>query len=325
MKAIFQILCGLMFFMTLSCASSGGKKESKVTVSEIKFEVDGQAYNAYTASGVKSGEKKPGIIIVHEWWGQTEFVKQKADELAKLGYVAMAIDMYGEGKTAEHPREAMEFSKKAMSDFPAAQKRFEKAVTMLKSRDDVDETKVVAIGFCFGGSVILNMTFAGSDLDLVASFHGSLSKDMKVSVKKENFPKVLIFNGADDTFVTDEQIEHVKNLLTKNNISYVFESYAGAKHAFTNMKADEYAQKFDLPLAYSEIATQKSWAQFLEELRELEKPTKTVQMTEVTTIEDSEKKTTEKKVKTRANTRSAVKITPKSKSVTSPNTEKPKK
>ncbi|MCB0376982.1 MAG: dienelactone hydrolase family protein [Bdellovibrionales bacterium] len=234
----------------------------------IRYKVAGTEHIGFIASGAKPGEKKPGVIIVHEWWGLNDYARSRAKQLADLGYVAMAVDMYGGGKIATHPGDAGAFSKKAMSDFPLAKKRFEEAMTILKARPDVDPDKIVAIGYCFGGAVVLNMARAGVDLDLIASFHGSLASPMKAKpgVIKG---KVLVFNGKADPFVKKEDIAAFKKEMKVAHVNFEFFNYEGAKHAFTNKGADEYGKKFKIPLAYNQKADADSWSQFIKALKTL--------------------------------------------------------
>src|SRR5207253_2735954 len=118
--------------------------------------------------------KRPGVLVVHEWWGQNSYVRMRADMLAKAGYTALALDMYGDGKLADHPQQAGEFSKAVFQNFPEAKRRFEAALEKLKKQPTVDPSKTAAIGYCFGGGVVLNMARQGEDLKGVASFHGNL-------------------------------------------------------------------------------------------------------------------------------------------------------
>lgn len=255
-----RVLTLCLFALLTACA--GMEKKS------INYDVEGQNHEGFIASGAKEGEKKPGVLIVHEWWGHNDYAKKRAKMLAKQGYVAMSIDMYGDGKTADHPKTAGKFAQKAMSDFPLAKKRFEKALEILKSRDDVDTDKIAAIGYCFGGGVVLNMARSGVDLDLVASFHGSLDSQIKAD-KKTFKPKVLVFNGADDPMVKKESISSFKKEMKTAKVDYEFFNYEGAKHGFTNKMADKKGKKFDLPLAYDKKADKDSWEKLLAELNTL--------------------------------------------------------
>jgi dienelactone hydrolase len=271
MKILVNIICLALLFVSCTKKENLGTKKplQKSPVGEITYSVDGKKHIGYIASGANSDNPKPAIIIVHEWWGHNEYVRKRADMLADLGYVAMAIDMYGEGQKAEHPKDAMKFSKQAMSDFPLAKQRFEKAMEVLKQRDDVDGDEIVAIGYCFGGGVVLNMMRSGIDLELVASFHGSLAGP--INLKKGAIETdVLVFNGASDPMVTASDIENFKDQMEKADIDYKFYNYEGAKHAFTNPGATELGTKFNLPLAYDQKADFDSWNKFLEALKEID-------------------------------------------------------
>jgi dienelactone hydrolase len=236
---------------------------------ELKYKVNGTDHVGYIASGAKKGQKKPGVIIVHEWWGHNDYARSRADQIAEAGFVAMAIDMYGNGQQAGHPKEAGAFAKKAMSDFPLAKKRFEKAIEVLKKRPDVDTSKIVAIGYCFGGAVVLNMVRAGVDLKLAASFHGNLSSDMKAQKSKVKTGRVLVFNGKADPFVKKESIVGFKKEMKSAGIPFKFYNYDKAVHAFTNKAADRLGKKFKIPLAYNEKADKDSWKKFMVALKKI--------------------------------------------------------
>ena len=254
------------FILVLSIALTSCASISK---KDITYKVDGQEHTGHIASGAQKGEKKPAVIIVHEWWGHNEYVKMRANKLAELGYVAMSIDMYGNGKQAHHPKDAGAFAKKASSNMKLAKKRFTKALEILKKREDVDSSKIAAIGYCFGGGVVLNMMRMGVDLDLVASFHGSLSSPLKAKKNKVKAQEVLIFNGEDDPMVTSKDIQNFKTEMDKAHVKFEFYNYENAKHAFTNEDATKYGKKFNLPLAYNQSADEDSWEKFIKELEAL--------------------------------------------------------
>lgn len=256
------LLSGLL----ISCAAK--QKTNSVDEKTVRYDVGGVEHVGYVASGAKAGEKKPAVLVVHEWWGHNDYARKRADMLAEAGYVAMSIDMYGEGKTADHPDDAGAFAQKAMSDFPMAKQRFEKAMEILKARSDVDPEKISAIGYCFGGGVVLNMARAGVDLDLIASFHGSL--DGSTKAKKGVYkPRTLVFNGKDDSFVSQKSIDAFQKEMKKAGVSLVFKNYEGAKHSFTNPDAPAKAKKFNMPLDYNKAADEDSWKTLLEELAKI--------------------------------------------------------
>ncbi len=202
--------------------------------------------------------KRPGILVVHEWWGQNEYVRKRARMLAELGYVALAVDMYGEGKVADHPDDAGKFSGEIRKNMDLGRRRFLAGRKLLAEHRLVDPARIGAIGYCFGGSVVLQMARDGVDLAGVASFHGGLATDSpakKGAVKA----KVLVATGADDKFVPPAQVEAFRKEMSDAGADFRVISYPGAVHSFTNPDADANGKKFNLPLAYNADADRKSW------------------------------------------------------------------
>jgi len=240
------------------------EKEVMLNVQTVSYSTDSTDMVGYMAYDENQEGKRPGIIVVHEWWGHNDYVRERAEKLAELGYVALAIDMYGKGKKAKHPEDAGKFSGMVMSNFDAAKARFTKALEMLKTNPNVDTESIGAIGYCFGGSVVLSMANAGVDLDAVVAFHGGLQLPVmpeEGSVKA----KVLICNGADDPFVKPEHVAAYTAAMDSAKADYRYIAYEGAVHAFTSKEADSLGKKFELPLAYNAEADEKSW----EEMQEL--------------------------------------------------------
>ena len=234
------------------------------TISYSDGETTMKGYIAYDDS-VKG--QMPGILVVHEWWGHNEYVRKRARMLAEQGYVALAVDMYGDGTQADHPEDAMKFSQQLMSNFPVAESRFNAALTLLKQQANVDNNKLAAAGYCFGGGTVLQLTRSGLDVKVAAVFHGSLHT-RKPAQKGQVKAKLLVFNGDDDPMVKPEHIEGFKQEMKNADVDYRFFSYPGAKHAFTNPAADGLGKKFSLPLAYNEKADKQSWAEFLKTLKQ---------------------------------------------------------
>jgi dienelactone hydrolase len=212
--------------------------------------------------------KRPGILVVHEWWGLNDYARKRADMLAKLGYTALAVDMYGNGKTAKHPENAAQFSAEVKKNMDEARARFKAAMKVLKKEGTVNPDKIAAIGYCFGGGIVLDMARAGLDLAGVVSFHGELTTDDPAK-KGEVKARVLVFNGEDDPFVKAEDIEAFKKEMQNAGVDYRFVNYPGAKHSFTNPGADKYGKEFGLPLAYNENADKKSWQAMQEFFHEI--------------------------------------------------------
>ncbi len=172
-----------------------------ITGEEISYAADNITMKGFIAYDAAQTGKRPGVIVVHEWWGHNEYARQRAKMLAEMGYVALAVDMYGDGKKAEHPQDAGKFASETMKNFKGAKARFEKAVETLKNNPNVDASHIAAIGYCFGGGVVLNMARQGIDMKAVVSFHGSLgaAEPAKEGVVKS---RVLVCNGAADKSAT---------------------------------------------------------------------------------------------------------------------------
>lgn len=233
---------------------------AEIKTEEISYTVQGVSMKGYLAYDDKTKDKRPGVLVVHEWWGHNDYARMRARKLAKLGYTAFAVDMYGNGKQAGHPEDASKFSREIASNMPLATARFNAALDLLKAHGSTDAGKMAAIGYCFGGGVVLQMARSGIDLDGVASFHGSLATQTPAKKGKVK-ASVFVANGADDPFVKPEQIQAFKSEMVDAGVDFVFVSYPDAKHAFTNPDADKYGEKFKLPLKYNKQADKKSWRQ----------------------------------------------------------------
>jgi dienelactone hydrolase len=188
--------------------------------------------------------------------------------LAELGYVALAVDMFGDGKTAQHPADAGKFAGEAMKNKAIGETRFNAALDFVKQQPGVDPTRIAAIGYCFGGGVVLHMARSGADLKGVVSYHGSLATDTPAKLGAVK-ARVLVFNGDEDKMIPPEQVAAFKKEMTAAGASYRYVGYPGVKHSFTNPDADAYAKKFELPLAYDKKADEDSWAQTVKFLKEI--------------------------------------------------------
>ncbi|MGD8177320.1 dienelactone hydrolase family protein [Marinimicrobium sp. ARAG 43.8] len=239
-----------------------------VTSREIRYEVEGEPYTGYLAFDDSVQGERPGILVVHEWWGHGDYVRKRADMLARLGYTAFALDMYGSDKYADHPEKAQAFMQAVMSNRQQAEARFRKAMDVLKEQPQTDSDSIAALGYCFGGAVVLNMARRGLDLEGVISYHGMLGTDKPAS-KGDIKAEVLVFNGEADPMVPAEQVAAFEKEMSEADVDYRVVNYEGAKHAFTNSDATEAGERFDLPLAYDPEADADSWRQtqqFLEQL-----------------------------------------------------------
>jgi len=241
----------LLFFLAASA-------QAKLVTEEVNYKQGDTPLKGMIAYDDKFSGKRPGILVVHEWWGQNAYARHRAEMLAKLGYTAMALDMYGNGKTASHPKDAGKFATEVNSHPEVAKARFEAALAVLKKQSTVDANNIAAIGYCFGGGIVLNMARMGVDLKGVASFHGSLATTTPAEKGKVK-AKIMVFNGEADPFTKPEQIAAFKAEMDKAGVDYKFINYPGAKHSFTNPGADKFGKEFNLPLAYNKKADKDSW------------------------------------------------------------------
>ncbi len=232
--------------------------DGKIVGKTVEYSAQGTVMKGYLSYDDAFKGKRPGILVVHEWWGLNDYIRKRANMLAELGYTALALDMYGQGKTAAHPDDAGKFSSELMKNFDIARARFVAAVQFLKRQPSVDSNQIAAIGYCFGGGVVLNMAAQGADLKGVVSFHGSPAL-VKAPKPGDVKAKILVLHGANDKFTTPEQIETFKNEMKTAGADYKFIVYPGAMHAFTNPDATENGKKFNIPIAYNEKADKESW------------------------------------------------------------------
>jgi dienelactone hydrolase len=234
----------------------------------VEYKAGGTVLKGYLAYDDAVKGKRPGVLVVHEWWGHNEYARMRARMLAELGYTALAVDMYGDGKQAAHPDDAGKFSGEVKKNMPMAKARFDAALNLLKKQATVDSKRIAAIGYCFGGGIVLEMARAGEPLKGVVSFHGSLSTDQPAKRGKVK-AKLLVLAGGDDPFVPPAQVDGFKKEMDAAKVNYKFVSYPGAKHAFTNPEATKLGEQFKLPIAYNAEADKQSWAEMQVFLKEV--------------------------------------------------------
>ncbi len=249
----------LPFFIVLMMMI-GNTAHADIKSEEIKYEVNGQPFQGTLSYDDSIKGKRPGVLVVHEWWGHNAYANKRAALLAKLGYTAFALDMYGSGKVADHPDDAKKFMEATLADMKVAEARFNAALKLLQQQPTVETGKIAAIGYCFGGGLVLLMAKVNPDLAGVVSYHGALG--ISANTKPVSTPvktKILVFNGADDPFITREQIAAFKQDMIAIGADYEFIDYPGVIHGFTNPEADDFAKRFNMPLAYNEKADKDSW------------------------------------------------------------------
>jgi dienelactone hydrolase len=263
-----KLILGLTLTVFVFLVAGTGYTEPRIAGKSVGYGAQGVVMKGYLAYDEQITGKRPGVLVVHEWWGLNDYARKRARMLAELGYTALAVDMYGNGKQAKHPDDATKFSSELMKNFEVAKARFMAAMDFLKRQPTVDPTRIAAIGYCFGGGVVLNMARQGVDLRGVASFHGSLTA-VKPAEPGSIKAKILVLHGGADKFITPEQIEAFKQEMKSAGADFQFISYPGATHSFTNPDADELAKKYNMPIAYNADADKKSWGELKEFLNKV--------------------------------------------------------
>lgn len=263
-------IVGIGCCMSLAaCNNNNEKKESvnpedakimaqhAIQTSEVRYNADSVNMIGYVAYDSITNTKKPVVLVVPEWWGLNDYTKSRAKQLAELGYLAMVVDMYGNGTTADNPDQASKLATPFYMNPQMAKKRFDAALAKVKTFPQADTNQVAAIGYCFGGAQVINMAKLGDDLKGVVSFHGNLT----VVPADKNLLKapILVCHGDDDQFVKPEEVALFKKQMDSIGANYEIKHYAGATHAFTNPNATAMGEKFKMPIAYNAAADSTSW------------------------------------------------------------------
>jgi dienelactone hydrolase len=224
----------------------------------VTYRAGGTTLRGHLAIDAAASGRRPGVLVVHEWWGLNDYIRRRAKMLAELGFAALAVDMYGDGKTAADATEAGTLMNGVLADFKSGEARFRAGYEWLKSHERVDPARMAAVGYCFGGAVALHAARIGLPLAAVASFHGALGsfhKPAPGTVKA----KVLVCHGAADTLVPDADVAAFRREMDAAKADYHVVAYPDALHGFTNPEADANAKKYGLPLGYDADADRRSW------------------------------------------------------------------
>jgi len=229
-----------------------------VLTSKLDYAVDNTKYQAYLARDESVKGPAPGVIIVHEWWGINDYIVERAHMLAELGYVALAIDMYGDGRVAANTDEAGNMMNEVLSDMDKGTETLRAGYQLLIDQVSVDAQKTAAIGYCFGGAMVLQMARIGLPLTTVASFHGALGSFHEAEPGSIR-PRILVCHGEADTMVTMEDVANFKVEMDAAEADYEVILYADAKHGFSNRGADENASKYGIDVGYNTAADAASW------------------------------------------------------------------
>jgi dienelactone hydrolase len=248
-------------FLLLAMIAAAVSAHAKFVTKSVSYEHDGvklEGYLAYDETLISTQKQAPGVLIIPEWWGLTDYPKTRAHKIASLGYVAFVADMYGGGQTTANKDKAQELASKFYGS-PLMASRATAGLWQMLKTGLVDPTRAAAIGYCFGGSTVQALAFSGASLAGVASFHGSLLP-VPADAAKAVKAKILVCHGAIDPFISKEELDGFIKGLDAAKLDYQFVSYAGAVHAFTNPEADKLGAMNNIPIAYNAAADARSWA-----------------------------------------------------------------
>ncbi len=247
-KTIFLFVC--VFLIPVA-------GHSAVQTTAIPYTHDGVQLEGYLAWDDAIKGKRPGVLIVHEWWDLNDYARNRAEQLAQMGYVAFAVDMYGKGSVTTHPDQAGTWMREIQSNVKTWQQRAIEGLRILQKQELVDTSRLAAIGYCFGGATVMQLVYSGIDIQGVVSFHGSLPLPRMQRVPQPK-TKILIAHGNADPFLSENHVKKFRSALDKAGFDWQMVIYAGARHSFTNPHAGTFGMD---ALKYDKNADQRSWKQ----------------------------------------------------------------
>jgi dienelactone hydrolase len=256
--SLFAVMLAINAFMTgcsdQPAAGTDTPKADSVVLKEenVNYTSDTAKLVGFVAYNEANTQPRPAVLVIPEWWGMVEYPKMRARQLASLGYIVMVADMYGNGAVADSPSLAGKLATPFYTNPMLVKTRFMAALNILKSYPQADTTKIAAIGYCFGGSIVLNAAKMGAPLNGVVSFHG----DLRGVPADKNLlkAKILVCHGLADSYVPKEQVDAFKKQMDSIGADYTFKAYPDATHAFTNPGATANGQRFNMPLKYNPAA-----------------------------------------------------------------------
>lgn len=249
---VFFLFSILPLAGVLSMVAAG---QAAIVVKNVEYTDGDTILEGYLVFDHSIRDKRPGVLIVHEWWGLNDYARKRADELARMGYVAFALDMYGKGVRTSDPEEAGKLAGRFKMDRKLMQRRAQAGLNELKKHELVDRNKIAAIGYCFGGTTVLELARSGADIAGVISFHGGLDTPDRGGVRNIR-AKVLVLHGADDPMVTFEEVEKFQKEMREAGADWQLVSYGNAVHSFTNPESGNDPTR---GIAYNEKADRRSW------------------------------------------------------------------
>ena len=246
-------------FLLLAAATAGAKTVTRT----IEYRHGDTALAGYLAYDDAATGARPGVLVVHEWWGLNDYARRRARMLAELGYVAFAADMYGKGKSTGDPARASAWSGHLRGDVNLWRARALKGLDVLRNQPQTDPRRLAAIGYCFGGSTVLHLASGEKELAGVVSFHGGLPLPKP---KTEIKTAILVCHGSRDTHTKPATIRRFKNRLDSLGADWHMITYGHAEHSFTNPAADKHGVE---GVSYNEKADRRSWRHMRGFLREV--------------------------------------------------------
>lgn len=228
--------------------------QAKLVTKTVEYKQDGTICKGYLAYDDAIRGRRPGVLVVHEYWGLNDFARKKAEQLAGLGYVAFAADIYGQGLVTTDPKEASHLAGEMGGNLPLLRARAQAALKALAETPGADPQRLAAIGFCFGGTTVLELAYSGADLKGVVSFHGGLTAPQPEELKSIK-AAILVLHGADDPHVKPEAITAFQEAMRQGGIDWQMVYFGGAVHAYMNPAANNRAAG----VAYDARAARRSW------------------------------------------------------------------
>ena len=244
-----------LVILTLSSLLLSTALQAKVITEAVTYTEAGEEYTGYVSYDNAIKGKRPGVMVVHEWWGLDDYAKRRTEMLARLGYVAFAVDMYGTGKVTDSPDQAREWMTEATADVEWWRERAMAGIRYLKNHKLVDADKIAAIGYCFGGGTVLQLAYGGLDINGIVSFHGSLPIADESAFGKIK-TRMLIAHGNADPFIPRETVTKFQDTLDKAKADWHMITYGNVLHSFTNPKSDTRGMA---ALKYDKQADEHSW------------------------------------------------------------------